>query len=96
MEALTFGTLSGGETLFLEKGSSRHVRIHPAVLFSILDHYIRRDKKQVRVIGTLLGYVEGSAVEVTNCFAVVHREDENEEERRLPKDSVTDSVRTTE
>lgn len=80
MEALTFGTLSGGETLFLEKGSSRHVRIHPAVLFSILDHYIRRDKKQVRVIGTLLGYVEGSAVEVTNCFAVVHREDENEEE----------------
>ena len=38
----------------------RHLRglVHPAVLFSIVDHYSRRDEEQNRVIGTLLGMAE--------------------------------------
>ena len=37
--------------------------VHPAVLFSIVDHFSRREEDQQRVIGTLLGTVdEGSNV----------------------------------
>lgn len=48
------------------------------VLFSILDHYLRRPENQKRVIGTLLGTVTTNVVEVTNSFAVPHLE-KNEE-----------------
>tara|TARA_R110002050_G_scaffold59506_2_gene132936 strand:+ start:612 stop:917 length:306 start_codon:yes stop_codon:yes gene_type:complete len=51
-----------------------HVNVHPVVLFSVLDHYIRRKEDQHRVIGTLLGYVENGVVEVRNCFPVPHTE----------------------
>eukprot|EP00616_Rhizochromulina_sp_CCMP1243_P001437 CAMPEP_0118963828 /NCGR_PEP_ID=MMETSP1173-20130426/1635_1 /TAXON_ID=1034831 /ORGANISM="Rhizochromulina marina cf, Strain CCMP1243" /LENGTH=299 /DNA_ID=CAMNT_0006912213 /DNA_START=83 /DNA_END=982 /DNA_ORIENTATION=+ len=71
-------TLSGGDTLFIEEGAAKLVKVHPAVLFSILDHFIRRQEGQVRVIGTLLGYVEESCVEVTNCFAVPHSDKQDE------------------
>ena len=75
---LPFGTLSGGDTLFIAEGASRLVKVHPAVLFSVLDHYIRRNEGQKRVIGTLLGVVEESYVEVTNCFAVQHSDKADE------------------
>ena len=72
--------LSGGDTLFIAKGASRLVKVHPAVLFSILDHYIRRTEGQKRVIGTLLGIVDevSGSVEVTNCFAVTHSDKQDE------------------
>ncbi|CAM9300731.1 unnamed protein product, partial [Discosporangium mesarthrocarpum] len=54
------------------------VKVHPMVLFSILDHYLRRPENQKRVIGTLLGKVVANVVEVTNSFAVPHLE-KNEE-----------------
>lgn len=70
--------VSGGDTLFIAEGASKVVKIHPSVLFSILDHYIRRPKRQQRVIGTLLGHLTeaGSCVEVVNSFAVPHSEGE--------------------
>eukprot|EP00629_Pelagomonadales_sp_RCC1024_P001012 CAMPEP_0119277336 /NCGR_PEP_ID=MMETSP1329-20130426/16920_1 /TAXON_ID=114041 /ORGANISM="Genus nov. species nov., Strain RCC1024" /LENGTH=291 /DNA_ID=CAMNT_0007277801 /DNA_START=218 /DNA_END=1090 /DNA_ORIENTATION=- len=52
------------------------VKIHPIVVFSVLDHYIRRQEGQERVIGTLLGSFdpETGVVEVTNAYAVPHTE----------------------
>ncbi|WFD42730.1 hypothetical protein MPSI1_001379 [Malassezia psittaci] len=53
------------------------VKVHPVALFSILDHYLRRDASQQRVIGTLLGTRSESEVEVRNVFAVPHGESED-------------------
>jgi hypothetical protein len=39
------------------------VVVHRAVLFAVLDHYMRRNEGQKRVIGTLLGVVD----EVMTC-----------------------------
>ena len=51
-------------------------KVHPIVVFSVLDHYIRRQEGQERVIGTLLGKVDAATgvVEVTNSYAVPHTE----------------------
>lgn len=55
-------------------GSNLSVRIHPVALFSICDGYIRRNEKQDRVIGTLLGNIVDGAVEIKNCYIVPHNE----------------------
>ncbi|EJD01517.1 Mov34-domain-containing protein [Fomitiporia mediterranea MF3/22] len=54
--------------------SIQNVTIHPVVLFTILDHYLRRTDDQERVIGTLLGTRTETEIEVHNCFAVLHSE----------------------
>ena len=50
--------------------------IEPVVLFSILDHALRRNANQKRVIGTMLGIRsdDGTEIEIRNCFAVPHNE----------------------
>lgn len=49
--------------------------VHPAVLFSIVDHYSRREEDQNRVIGTLLGTIgDDGEVTVCSCFPVPHTE----------------------
>jgi len=53
-------------------------KIHPVVLFSIVDSFERRNEDARRVIGTLLGVHEKGVVEVTNCFTVPHNESEDE------------------
>ncbi len=54
------------------------VKVHPVVIFSILDHFVRRnDESQQRVIGSLLGTNIDGVVEITNCFPVPHTEDES-------------------
>ncbi|CAE1234862.1 EIF3F [Acanthosepion pharaonis] len=53
-------------------------RVHPVVLFTIIDSYERRNEDAHRVIGTLLGCCEKGAVEVSNCFTVPHNESEDE------------------
>ncbi|KAJ2852108.1 hypothetical protein IWW36_000487 [Coemansia brasiliensis] len=60
--------------------STQQCYIHPVVLFSILDHYLRRSESQDRVIGTLLGVRsdDGRVVEIRSCFAVPHFETEDE------------------
>lgn len=52
------------------------VQIQPQALFSILDHNLRRNKDQDRVIGTLLGTRsdDGTIVSIENCYAVPHTE----------------------
>jgi translation initiation factor 3 subunit F len=54
------------------------VRVHPVVLFSIVDSFERRNEDARRVIGTLLGSYDKGIVEVTNCFTVPHNESEDE------------------
>lgn len=51
-------------------------------IFSILDHSLRRNTDQERVIGTLLGTrsEDGSEVEIRNCFAVGHTETQEQVE----------------
>jgi translation initiation factor 3 subunit F len=67
--------------LNLRTGSTkvRH-KIHPGVVFSILDHYKRRQEAQTRVIGTLLGEFDDSKTECTikNCYPVPHLEGEDQ------------------
>ncbi|XP_014242831.1 eukaryotic translation initiation factor 3 subunit F [Cimex lectularius] len=59
------------------------VKVHPVVLFQIVDAYERRNADANRVIGTLLGTVEKGVVEVTNCFCVPHKEYEEMVEAEL-------------
>lgn len=40
------------------------VKVHPTVVFSILNSYVRREKRDFRVIGTLLGVVKDGQIEV--------------------------------
>lgn len=61
------------------------VRMHPVVLFSILDHYIHRNEDQGRVIGALLGSRNGRSIVVKNCYPVPHVE-KGEEEVAVGKD----------
>ncbi|RXG57229.1 Eukaryotic translation initiation factor 3 subunit F-1 [Armadillidium vulgare] len=53
-------------------------RVHPVVLFTIVDSYERRIPDAQRVIGTLLGIIDKGAVEITNCFCVPHNESNEE------------------
>ncbi|DBA00199.1 TPA: hypothetical protein N0F65_007824 [Lagenidium giganteum] len=54
------------------------VKVHPVVIFQILDRALRRSEDQTRVIGTLLGRVENGVAEITNSFAVPHLENGDE------------------
>lgn len=53
-----------------------NVVIQPQAIFSILDHSLRRNADQERVIGTLLGTrtEDGTEVEIRSAFAVGHTE----------------------
>lgn len=62
--------------LYLSSAAKR-VKVEPLVHFAILDHYLRRNKDQSRVIGTLLGSVKGGVIEITNCYPVPHIENED-------------------
>ncbi|KAJ2891250.1 proteasome regulatory particle subunit, partial [Coemansia aciculifera] len=46
------------------------VVVHPLVLLSVVDHYNRVAKNtKKRIVGVLLGQVEGNTVNVANSFA---------------------------
>ncbi|KAI4462476.1 eukaryotic translation initiation factor 3 subunit f-related [Holotrichia oblita] len=59
------------------------VKVHPVVLFQIVDAYERRNADSYRVIGTLLGSSDKGIVEVTNCFCVPHKEYDDQVEAEL-------------
>lgn len=64
-----------GTPLTLPVGATENsVRVHPVVLFTICDAYLRRSESQDRIIGTLLGSIADGVVEVRNCYAVPHSE----------------------
>jgi len=54
------------------------VKVHPVVLFGIVDSFERRNEDARRVIGTLLGSIDKGVIEVTNCFTVPHTEYKDE------------------
>jgi len=59
--------------------SNISVKVHPVVLFSIIDSYERRSRRTPRVFGTLLGNIDKMGnVEVSNCFVVLYREKDGE------------------
>ncbi|KAL7688754.1 putative eukaryotic translation initiation factor 3 subunit F, MPN domain-containing protein [Plasmopara halstedii] len=64
--------------LLLRTEAVTEVKLHPVVVFQALDSSLRRPEGQDRVIGTLLGHVEGSVVEITGSFAVPHLENGDE------------------
>eukprot|EP00808_Paulinella_micropora_P007031 g75306.t1 len=57
-------------SLHLATPESVVYKIHPVVVFSILDHFKRRKENQERVVGTLLGHKKGNDVFICNCFPV--------------------------
>ncbi|KAF4316255.1 hypothetical protein JM18_005249 [Phytophthora kernoviae] len=54
------------------------VKLHPVVALQVLDRSLRRAEGQERVIGTLLGRVEGGVAEISGSFAVPHLENGDE------------------
>ena len=65
------------DALFL-RDDVRRVDVNPVVLFSVLDHYMRRVEGQKRVIGTLIGQVKEGVCHVQGCFPVPHLEKDGE------------------
>jgi translation initiation factor 3 subunit F len=54
-------------------------RMHPVAVLKILSAYVRRPEGADRTIGTLLGCIsEGSTVDITDSFPVVHKDTESE------------------
>jgi translation initiation factor 3 subunit F len=67
--------MAGPAPLTLPAGVTENsVKVHPVVLFTICDAYIRRNEGQARVIGTLLGKVGDGIIDIRNCYAVPHTE----------------------
>jgi len=62
------------EDLSVILGAQVNVKVHPVVIFNILDQYVRRGEKQDRVIGTLLGSYYDGTIEIKNSFPVPHTE----------------------
>lgn len=59
-------------------GPTVTARVHPVVIFSICDSYVRRSDQADRVIGTLLGSVSpDGTVDIRNCYAVPYSEQGN-------------------
>lgn len=64
-----------GSSLLLPVGGAHvSVKVHPVVLLQICDAYIRRNEKQERVIGTLLGVASDGRIQVNRCYVVPHNE----------------------
>jgi translation initiation factor 3 subunit F len=57
----------------------RQVAVAPAVVFSVLDHHMRREKGSRRVIGALLGRLgSDGSVEIRACFPLPHEEEDDD------------------
>jgi len=53
-------------------------RVHPVAILKVLDAFVRRPEGAKRTIGTLLGWIsEGSVVDITDSFPVVHKDTED-------------------
>lgn len=64
-------------------------KIHPSVLLTICDSYIRRPDNARRVIGTLLGTATEDMITITSCYAVPHEEDDEQVRPTLVRRLVT-------
>jgi hypothetical protein len=72
---MTANPSSVEECLFLESSpfSALSCKIHPVVVWSILDQFIRRPEGAGRVIGTLTGINYEGQIEIRSCFPVPHK-----------------------
>ncbi|XP_058097049.1 eukaryotic translation initiation factor 3 subunit F [Magnolia sinica] len=60
---------------FFPSSTSLIARVHPVVIFSICDCYVRRPDQAERVIGTLLGSISpDGTIDIRNSYAVPHNE----------------------
>ncbi|VDK27958.1 unnamed protein product [Anisakis simplex] len=53
--------------------STLTVKVHPVVYLTIVDAFERRSNKpgaNDKALGTLLGFYEKNAIQVTNCYAI--------------------------
>ena len=66
-------------SLFLSENDTAKVSVHPLVVLTVLDAYMRRGNGLTRVIGTLLGTKTANLIEVTSCYVVPHQETEEGE-----------------
>jgi translation initiation factor 3 subunit F len=72
--------MSVDHTLFVKSTQQEYgakaclVKVHPLVLFNIVDHFSRRENTLPRVVGTLLGQYNDGIVNITNSYAVLHQE----------------------
>eukprot|EP01080_Neovahlkampfia_damariscottae_P004781 gene4781-8367_t len=55
---------------FLEDSGQTKYILHPLVLCSIFDFYVRRKEGKKRVLGTLVGEITQGYVEIKDCFTV--------------------------
>merc|ERR1719171_1646517 len=53
-------------------------RVHPVAILTILDSYVRRPEGAKRTIGTLLGYITGSVLDITDAYAVIHKDTDDQ------------------
>lgn len=75
------------DTLTVNLSSAPHQRAFttttsPVVLFSVLDHYLRRDDPQTKVIGAILGVrsSDGTEVEIRNAFPLIYTDEKVDRE----------------
>ncbi|CAI5442288.1 unnamed protein product [Caenorhabditis angaria] len=60
--------------------SNMTVKVHPVVYMTIVDSFLRRSKGSAKSsgneksLGTLMGFYEKGAIQVTNCFAIPFNE----------------------
>jgi hypothetical protein len=58
-----------------------HCLIHPTIAPNILDHYLRKPEDQGDiVVGTLLGTIDGSQIDIYSSFAVPQYYDKEEKD----------------
>jgi len=64
-----------------KRDDARSVSVEPSVIVGVVDHFMRRQEGQKRVIGALVGKLdaETGSVTVTSSFPVPHAEKENGE-----------------
>ncbi|ODV89731.1 hypothetical protein CANCADRAFT_32899 [Tortispora caseinolytica NRRL Y-17796] len=78
------GTFGAGGSV----GIPLTVTVHPQVIFSILDHAIRHEQGQPKVIGTLLGIRsdDGTELEIKTAYGVPYVDSSEEGEFRMDMD----------
>uniref|UniRef100_A0A0N4TI36 MPN domain-containing protein n=1 Tax=Brugia pahangi TaxID=6280 RepID=A0A0N4TI36_BRUPA len=60
-----------------QMASTLTVKVHPVVYLTIVDAFERRSNKpgaNDKALGTLMGFYEKNAIQVTNCYAIPFRE----------------------
>ena len=58
---------------------SLHCLIHPNVAPNILDHFLRKPEDQDYAVGTLLGTIDGTLINICSTFAVPQYRDKEED-----------------